>query len=161
MSEEAAEEGRLLYVALTRARHRLVVWWVANTQFSARTKLHQLLTGGGDPDRPDREAHRSIGRDHQPDRRGRVPARGALSTGEDRGPGQLERARLDRPLDYFWRRVSFSSLSPDRPLGGETDTKDEPDRVDEPQDDGQPTGESGGLLMEQLPRGAEVRVAGA
>ncbi|MDE0169280.1 MAG: UvrD-helicase domain-containing protein [bacterium] len=152
-SEEAAEEGRLLYVALTRARHRMVVWWVANTQFSARTKLHQLLTRGGDPDREIQRLIEASG--------GTItqtvvaePQPVVPYPGEDRDPGQLERARLDRPLDYFWRRVSFSSLSPDRPLGGETDTQDEPDRVDEPQDDGQPTGESGGLLMEQLPRGA-------
>ena len=153
MSEEAAEEGRLLYVALTRARHRLVVWWVANTQFSARTKLHQLLTRGGDPDREIGrliEASRgTIGQTvvTEPQPEVRYP-------GEDLGSSELERARLDRPLDYFWRRVSFSSLSPDRPLSGETDTQDEPDRVDEPQDDGQPAGEGGGLLMEQLPRGA-------
>ena len=152
-SEEAAEEGRLLYVALTRARHRMVVWWVANTQFSDRTKLHQLLTRGGDADREIRRLIEASGgtisqtvvAEHRPV----VPF-----AGEDRSPNKLERARLDRPLDYFWRRVSFSSLSPNRPLGGGTDTKDEPDRVDELQDDGEPTAESGRLLMEQLPRGA-------
>ena len=152
MSEEAAEEGRLLYVALTRARHRLVVWWVANTQYSARTKLHQLLSRGGEPDREiGRLVEASGGTIGQTTVAEPQPV--VRFPGEDRGLNKLERARLDRPLDYFWRRVSFSSLSPDRPLGRDTDTKDEPDRVDEPQDDGQPTGESGGLLMEQLPRG--------
>ena len=47
MSEEAAEEGRLLYVALTRAKHRLVVWWIENTMYSDRTKLHQILSRAG------------------------------------------------------------------------------------------------------------------
>ena len=51
MDEETAEEGRLLYVALTRAKHRLVVWWIENTANSARTKLHQILSRGRDPDR--------------------------------------------------------------------------------------------------------------
>ena len=153
MSEDAAEEGRLLYVALTRAKHRLVVWWIENTWNSERTKLHRLLSRGGDPDR---EIKRLI------DVSGGTISQTILTApqpvapyqGEQQAPSRLERARLDRPLDYFWRRVSFTSLSPDRPLGVEADTMDEPDRVDEPAEVGQPGGAGGGLLMEDLPRGA-------
>ena len=152
MSEEAAEEGRLLYVALTRAKHRLVVWWIENTMNSAKTKLHQILSRGRDPER---EIERLV------EVSGGTISQTILSrpqptvpyTGERRTPGRLERARLDRSLDYFWRRVSFTSLSPDRPLGGETDTTDEPDRVDEPAEAGEPGGAGGGLLMGDLPRG--------
>ncbi len=152
MSEEAAEEGRLLYVALTRARHRLVVWWIENTMYSARTKLHQILSRGGDPDSEiERLVEVSGGTISQTILRRPQPT--VPYTGERRTPGRLERARLDRSLDYFWRRVSFSSLSPDRPLGGETDTMDEPDRVDEPAEAGEPGGAGGGLLMDDLPRG--------
>ena len=43
--EGEAEEARLLYVAMTRARHRLVVWWIKNAQSCARSKLHQILAG--------------------------------------------------------------------------------------------------------------------
>ena len=153
MDEDAAEEGRLLYVALTRAKHRLVVWWIENTWNSARTKLHRILSRGSDPDR---EIERLIGVSG-----GTIgqtvltrPQPAALYSGEHRSPSRLERARLDRPLDYFWRRVSFTSLSPDRPLGGEPDTTDEPDRIDEPAEVGEAGGPGGGLLMDDLPRGA-------
>ena len=153
MDEDAAEEGRLLYVALTRAKHRLVVWWIENTWNSAKTKLHRILSRGGDPDS---EIERLIGVSG-----GTIgqtvltrPQPAALYSGEHRTPSRLERARLDRPLDYFWRRVSFTSLSPDRPLGGEPDTTDEPDRIDEPAEVGEAGGPGGGLLMDDLPRGA-------
>ena len=153
MDEDAAEEGRLLYVALTRAKHRLVVWWIENTWNSARTKLHRLLSRGGDPDR---EIERlieasggTIGQTVLTRRQPTVPYRG-----ERRTASRLERARLDRSLDYYWRRVSFTSLSPDRPLVGEADTTEEPDRVDEPAEPGEPGGPGGELLMDDLPRGA-------
>ena len=153
MDEETAEEGRLLYVALTRAKHRLVVWWIENTANSARTKLHQILSRGRDPDRTIAGLVEASG--------------GAISQtilsetqtsveypGVGKARSRLERARFDRPLDYFWRRVSFSSLSPDHPLGGEADTTDEPDRVDEVEYDDPPAGVGGGLPMAELPRGA-------
>jgi len=41
-AEEAGERLRLLYVALTRARHQTVVWW-ANAQGSNRTALAHVL----------------------------------------------------------------------------------------------------------------------
>ena len=41
--EGEAEEARLLYVAMTRARHRLVVWWIEKARSCARSKLHQVL----------------------------------------------------------------------------------------------------------------------
>ena len=51
--EVAGERLRLLYVALTRARHQSIVWW-ANGQNSGRTALARVLfarKGGGiDPD---------------------------------------------------------------------------------------------------------------
>ena len=152
MDEEAAEEGRLLYVALTRAKHRLVVWWIENTMNSAKTKLHRILSRGGDADREmERLIEVSGGTIGQTVLT--APQAAPPHSAEMRKPGRLERARLNRSLDYFWRRVSFSSLSPDRPLDGESDTMDEPDRVDEPAEVGEP-GEAGGeLLMEDLPRG--------
>ena len=153
MDEDAAEEGRLLYVALTRAKHRLVVWWIENTWNSARTKLHRLLSRGDDPDqgieRLIEASGGTIGQTVLTRLRLAAPYRG-----EWRVSGRLERARLDRSLDYFWRRVSFTSLSPDRPLGGGADTTEDPDRVDEPAEAGEPGGGGGGLLMEDLPRGA-------
>ncbi len=40
--EEAGERLRLLYVALTRAKHQIVVWW-ANAQNSSKTALAHVL----------------------------------------------------------------------------------------------------------------------
>ena len=153
MSEEAAEEGRLLYVALTRAKHRLVVWWIENTWNSAATKLHEIVTRGGDPDQGMKRLIDASG--------GAIsqtvvdqPQPVLVYEGQDRVPSPLERARLGRSLDYFWRRVSFSSLSPDRPLDGGHDNTDGPDRVDEAEDDGEAVGVGGELVMAELPRGA-------
>ena len=48
-AEDAAEEGRLLYVALTRAEHHLVVWWVENSANTGISKL-QRTDHQGRPD---------------------------------------------------------------------------------------------------------------
>ena len=46
MVESEAEESRLLYVAMTRARHRLVVWWIDEAADVEKTKLNEILTSG-------------------------------------------------------------------------------------------------------------------
>ncbi len=150
MSEEAAEESRLLYVALTRAKHRLVLWWIEQVRGSEETKLHQLLTRAyGD---------RKIGRKYgvidetvldEPVPPVRYEPGGA-------GLPPLDLARLGRPLDYTWRRVSFSSLSPDRPLAGRSDTAEQADRIDEAAAEADPPPPAPGeeLPMAGLPRGA-------
>ena len=48
-AEVVGDAARLLYVALTRARERLVVWWVP-TQVSRGSELHRVLFGARDPD---------------------------------------------------------------------------------------------------------------
>ena len=152
MAEEAAEEGRLLYVALTRARHRLVLWWIENTRNSARTKLHELLTRG--------EAA-EVGIRRLIDAAGGAIGQTVLTGPQpfvyyeagERTRSPLDRARLGRPLDYAWRRVSFSSLSPDHPLTGDADTAEQPDRVDEAADEGGLPAVAGQLAMAELPRG--------
>ncbi len=47
--ELRADAARLLYVALTRARERLVVWWAPTPTFRG-TELHRLLFGARDVD---------------------------------------------------------------------------------------------------------------
>ena len=43
-AEEAGEDLRLLYVALTRARCQVVTWWVPSTTTSC-APIHRLLFG--------------------------------------------------------------------------------------------------------------------
>ena len=154
MGEDAAEEGRLLYVALTRARHHLVVWWIENVRNSADTKLYELLTRGDATgadigwliEAADGAIHQTILTKLEPPTRYEA---------EERTRSRLDRARLDRPLDYAWQRVSFSSLSPEHPLTGDADSSEQLDRVDETAaDDEGPPPTVGELAMSDLPRGA-------
>ena len=151
-SEEAAEEGRLLYVALTRAKHRLVVWWIENTRWSGESKLHRILAREGDPDRAmGRLVDTSEGAISQTILDGPQPC--VAYESEEKVQDRLGLARMNRSLDYGWRRVSFSSLSPGRPLEHESDTVEDTDRVDEAGDDEGPAVTGGPLLMAGLPRG--------
>ncbi len=163
MAEESAEESRLLYVALTRARNRLVVWWITNTNNSASTKLHEILTSRVSPGAlPSAAVQRLIDASNGTIGEEIVygPPWSTPYRGQRRTRTRLERSTLDRPLDYDWRRVSFSSLSPDRPLAGMDDTMDGADRVDESDgadrtaDDESRIGLGDGLPMAELPRGA-------
>ncbi len=152
LAEETAEEGRLLYVALTRAKHRLVVWWVENTHKSKMSEFYRLLARVGEPGREvERLVEKSGGRISQTILDTPQPV--VPYQPDDRTEHALAPANFDRTLDYEWRRVSFSSLAPDRPLEGWTDTEEEPDRIDEA-DDGPASTRIGGLpLMADLPRG--------
>ncbi|MFD6160718.1 UvrD-helicase domain-containing protein [Nocardia sp. NPDC060256] len=125
-SEEAGEELRLLYVALTRAMCQVVAWW-APAITTAASPLHRMILG-----RPD-------GGDTVPPRAS-VPADavapGLLSAwaggaaqaisltavaGADdvaiqrvrTAPvtGELAAAHFDRKLDQQWRRTSYSALT--------------------------------------------------
>ena len=128
MAEDAAEEGRLLYVALTRAKHHLAVWWIENAQPTAESKITELITRGGrDPADLEEAGSGTI----------------EFSVLDDLAPveryeptepttTELARAAFDRTLDYEWRRASFSSLSTDHPLTGAAETSERTLRTDEP-----------------------------
>jgi exodeoxyribonuclease V beta subunit len=114
--ERAGEDSRLLYVALTRARHRLVVWWSPCSMPKATSKaplppLGQLL------------AHAS-GSEREPDLTGLaassegaiavvdVPARPARASLAATGAApDLHVATFTRVLDSSWYRWSFSTIS--------------------------------------------------
>lgn len=150
-SEEAGEELRLLYVALTRAMCQVVAWW-APAITTAASPLHRMILG-----RPD-------GGDTVPPR-ATVPADavapGLLSAwaggaaqaisvtavaGTDDvaiqrvrtefGTGELAAAHFDRKLDQQWRRTSYSALtaSAHGPVTPELDIEPEDNRgpADEP-----------------------------
>jgi exodeoxyribonuclease V beta subunit len=156
-AERRAEDLRLLYVALTRARHRLVIWW-GRTQDCRHSPLGRLL----------------IGRDHETgrvrDARGGEPTskqvRAALDAIAARAPGLIDvevatdrdrvgsqpaphgsprsapllvAAPFTRDLDLRWGRGSYSSMTAALHDGrGEVDlVGSEPERrglTDEPAD---------------------------
>ncbi|GAA5078001.1 exodeoxyribonuclease V subunit beta [Nocardia iowensis] len=150
-TEEAGEELRLLYVALTRAMCQVVAWW-APAITTAASPLHRMILG-----RPD-------GGDTVPPRAA-VPADAvapgllsawaggagaAISVTAVAGTddvalrrvrtepvtGELAAARFDRVLDHQWRRTSYSALtaSAHGPVTPELDIEPEATRgpADEP-----------------------------
>ena len=120
--EEAAEELRLAYVAMTRARHQLVLWWVP-AWCAERSALAQLLFGhkagpDGLTDVPADDRARTIVEELA------EPAREAIRI-EDSDPPvepshlplpsrhhrELDRRRFTRDIDRIWRRTSYSALT--------------------------------------------------
>jgi exodeoxyribonuclease V beta subunit len=120
-AEEAGEDLRLLYVALTRARCQVVAWWVPATT-APQSPLHRLLFGRRVPgvvppascpvpaDDAGLAALRGLGGadfaveevgERAPTARGeRPPAAPALAA-----------AAFARTLDLAWRRTSYSALT--------------------------------------------------
>ncbi|MCU0308815.1 MAG: UvrD-helicase domain-containing protein [Thermoleophilia bacterium] len=126
LGEDRGEDLRLLYVALTRARHQAVLWWAAG-QDAGDSALGRLLAprtaggavpvAGGPP--PADEAMRgrlealsraSGGRVAVERSRPGTPARWMPPAVR---PPALDAARLGRPIDHAWRRTSYSALTED------------------------------------------------
>ncbi len=147
-AEEAGEDLRLLYVALTRAKCQVVTWWVPSTT-TATSPLHRLLVGrpsaGTEPAAtyrvpPDQAALDAL----------RLLASPVLSVEEipppfdeeiaaryvppSAHPGELAAAELTRTLDRQWRRSSYSSLTAGtgHHAGGVTSEPEGPGTHDEP-----------------------------
>ncbi|GAA4842462.1 exodeoxyribonuclease V subunit beta [Pseudonocardia benzenivorans] len=128
LAEEAGEDLRLLYVALTRARSQLLTWWVPATTTS-KSALHRMLAGGAGPGETPRETC-AVPPDPGPMFDALVRRAG---TGPDGSPHvvveqvgddvpapwspparpvpPLDAARFDRDIDLDWRRTSYSALT--------------------------------------------------
>jgi exodeoxyribonuclease V beta subunit len=150
LREEAGEELRDLYVALTRAQSQVVTWWAptANTQHGG---LHRILFGRqpGQSDVPDQQDVRDD------DYAGRVlemlaelggpepeSSEIAVEVPEPAAPtpGPMAARVFDREVDTEWRRTSYSGLIrvQEQPHG----VTSEPERDDwEPTESG-PSGRS-------------------
>lgn len=127
--EERDEELRLAYVALTRARHRAVVWWAGVWQ-ARDSPLGRLLfarDGAGNV------APEGTRRPREDDARARFEQLAASAPGAvsvvaarhqwpppastyqgppaNRDPDALACARFERALDETWRRTSYSALT--------------------------------------------------
>jgi exodeoxyribonuclease V beta subunit len=122
--EQRGEDLRLAYVALTRARHRAIVWWVGSAT-SQHSALGRLVFA-----REDDGTVAWAGRSRPTDAAAtqRFEALAALTPGciavERAAPGlplawsgplrdasSLTAARFDRGLDPSWRRTSFSDIT--------------------------------------------------
>ena len=130
--EEAGEDLRLLYVALTRARSQVVLWW-APSYMTDRGPLHRLLftvparIASGDEGRlietrvpvPEDDAEIVAGlraacgdglgltvgpaKGHPDDLRWTPPSDGREAL-------ELDVARFTRTVDQAWRRTSYSAI---------------------------------------------------
>lgn len=173
-AEEAGEELRLLYVALTRAECQVVAWW-APAATTAAAPLHRMIFGrpdGGDtvPNRATvpadavaaqtLSAWASTAADAVS-----VTAVHATDTVEIRrvrtevATGELAAARFDRVLDQHWRRTSYSALTAGaHEFATDTEPEDERGPGDEPADapilEDEPVA-GASSLMNALPYGAE------
>ena len=119
-AEEQGESLRLLYVALTRARHQAVLWW-AGAKDTKNSSLSRLLFDRG----PDGQVP-AIGKRAQPDETvvstfsalgPEVVVERVVQPPDIRwyhdleSPSELEVGDFDRELDTNWRRSSYSSIT--------------------------------------------------
>ena len=129
LREEAGEELRDLYVALTRAQSQVVTWW-APTANTPTGGLHRLLFGRqpGQAEVPDETVVRDddyVERvlamlDELGGPSPELSAPAAASTRvPPRDPGDLAARVFDRAVDIEWRRTSYSGLVrvQEQPLG--------------------------------------------
>jgi exodeoxyribonuclease V beta subunit len=120
LEEGRGEDLRLLYVALTRARHQAILWW-AGAMHSQHSPLARLLFDRDDEgvvgpygaapraDAAVEAAVRSLGPFVAVERVAHPSHhRWTVNAGT---PPQLEAAVFERTLDVGWRRASYSSIT--------------------------------------------------
>ncbi|HET7477468.1 MAG TPA: UvrD-helicase domain-containing protein [Dermatophilaceae bacterium] len=149
LQEEAGEDLRLLYVALTRAQSQVVTWWVPSARNTTSSALHRVLFGRppGHSQVPD--SYPLLG-DAAAWARAQVwqeaggpvvelaePAGLAGSLGNPQ-PGRLQVRRFDRVVDQDWRRTSYTSLTRATQTASDgslppTSEPEDPPRDDEPE----------------------------
>ncbi|MFI1917650.1 UvrD-helicase domain-containing protein [Nocardia sp. NPDC020380] len=178
-AEEAAEELRLLYVALTRAGAQVVAWWAP--AFDTQTApLHRMILGR-EPGSPIVADKAAVPADSvvlerfsawaastvEPDLISIEPVQKITRARlrRDATAGTAERlavARFDRALDQDWRRTSYSALTAgaheampatDTPEGG--GVSDEPTAPSVLADELAVLANAAPSLMNSLPYGAE------
>jgi exodeoxyribonuclease V beta subunit len=121
--EDAGEDLRLLYVAATRARSALTLWWARST-ITAESSVHRLLCsppGSGSPPPsvrlPDEAGARALFGARAEASGGTLavvaaapwPARAWTPAAVAHGDPVA--ARFDRTVDTEWRRTSYSGLT--------------------------------------------------
>jgi exodeoxyribonuclease V beta subunit len=143
--EQRGEDLRLAYVALTRARHQALVWWVASWD-SRHSPLGRLLFSRR-PDGTVPAEGRATPSDEEAEARlqelaaaapGCIAAERAVPgpprrwSGAPHTAADLAAASFDRTLDHGWRRTSYSDITA---AAGEPHVASEPEEpivADEP-----------------------------
>ena len=119
--EDAGESLRMLYVAMTRARSRLVVWWAAGNN-APHAPLTRILLGRGrdvaevpdqHPPQPDESLVKWFRRWDEVDGPEWSTARPAGTLAAATAPERRALAARDftREVDQTWRRTSYSALA--------------------------------------------------
>ncbi|OZC74296.1 AAA family ATPase [Rhodococcus sp. 06-462-5] len=152
--EEAGEELRLLYVGLTRAECRIVLWWAPGRN-TATSSLHRMLFGRIPGIALPEPSYKVLDDATTANRlQSWVGSAAGLVSVDAVGPGEpstahwirpeqphldVAAARFDRTLDLLWRRTSYSALTahahdaaPGRPEVGVTSEAEHPEKTDEP-----------------------------
>ncbi|WP_420175384.1 UvrD-helicase domain-containing protein [Luteococcus sp. OSA5] len=136
-SQERAESLRTLYVAMTRAKSRLVMWWAPTKVHTQGSALHRLLQGprrpGSQPELAyDLPADPTAVPQLDPALVGMVPVAAAPPRqwrAERSGYPSLEARRFTRRIDHGWRRTSYSGLTQE--VHGQRSTPVEAAELDE------------------------------
>jgi exodeoxyribonuclease V beta subunit len=154
--EQRDEDLRLMYVALTRACHQAVIWWVKAYECQHSPLARMLMFRQPDGTVPDTGKY--VPRDGDVQARfeelaARVPGRinvercgryePAKWAGRLRSLTDLDLASFDRTLDLQWRRTSYTGItaaSHDEAVGSEPE---DPGITDEPSGPGLGDGEAG------------------
>ena len=142
-TEDDGESLRLLYVAMTRAQSRLILWWAAGNNAPA-SPLHRLLLGrtpgqGPSPSEPSVPPDAEVVRWFRAwESRGGPSVQQAVPLPVDPTPlpaddRELSVRTFTRVVDTAWRRTSYSSLSAAGAAHGEPAVGSEPESV--PRDD--------------------------
>jgi exodeoxyribonuclease V beta subunit len=171
LREQRGEDLRLAYVALTRARHRAVVWW-APTWDSRHSPLGRLLFAQDDAGNvapegtrtpSDAEALARFAALRDAAAPGRIAVEDAALPGLPPSwtpplehPGELAAATFARALDDRWRRTSYSDITADAHDARVASEPEDDDTVrDEP---AAPAREpaAGDLPLAALPAGART-----
>ncbi|HET9690103.1 MAG TPA: UvrD-helicase domain-containing protein [Acidimicrobiales bacterium] len=185
LDEQRGEDLRLLYVALTRARHQVVLWWgradrCRESPLGRLLRCRDLATGVVGPVGRGEPSGRDIGAAAAALARRAGPGLvvvedavvlpvGAPVAGPATPPPALATAVFARDLDARWRRASYTSITAAAhaaPGGRVLSEPEAPGTGDEPVDDG-PSAAAAPPPPEgwppspwaELPAGAEVGTA--
>jgi len=156
-ADEAGEDLRLAYVALTRAHSQVVAWWAPSANSTAAA-LTRLLLAPRDENGTPASTVRMPSDTQVTDRFAALAAASggtlvhevvhhapdAVRWSPDGGEAPpLSAAALHRTVDVGWRRTSYSGLTAHVHHGGVADEPEQPGVQDEPATDAPQPGASG------------------